>query len=183
MANVDLKKDKDSLKNIITIIVILILVSLNISVFISHHTPKTKKKTIINEYPNVVETVPDDNATAQAMQNNISQMGERDRCQTYIGEFFTWIDNKEYDKAYNVLNSNFKANNFATIEDFQKYCEEKFPQSAVLSYTNIERESPYYILTLTVDDDSNSNFKSYSQRFVVKENGNNNFEISFQLDV
>ena len=108
-------------------------------------------------------------------------MGERNRCQTYIGEFLSWIEEGNYDKAYNVLNSDFRTNYFPSVDEFKQYVLSHFPKNSVLQYDDINRQSPYYIVTVTMDDDLDSSFATLKQRFVVKENGNNDFEISFQV--
>ena len=108
-------------------------------------------------------------------------MGERNRCQTYIGEFLTWTEEENYDKAYNVLNSEFRTNYFPSVDDFKAYVLSHFPKNSSLVYEDITRQAPYYIVTVTMNDDMDSSFTALKQRFVVKENGNNNFEISFQV--
>ena len=178
------KNDKDTIKIVVFSIVVLILISLNLVVFINHNSGnKIVDSDIDNEYTpkNIVREVADDNVVEQSMQNNISQMGERNRCQTYIGEFLTWIEDGNYSKAYNSLNSEFKSNYFPSEEEFKNYVDTHFPKSSVLTYEDINRQSPYYIVTVKMEDDSNSSFATITERFVVKENGNNKFEISFQI--
>ena len=179
------KNDRNSIKNIVFSIVILILIGLNLVVFINHNSEKKKAdaNTTSNEFnpKNIVREVANDNVVEQSMQNNISQMGERNRCQTYIGEFLTWIEKGDYNKAYNTLNSEFRANYFPSVEEFKTYVETHFPKNSALTYEDIDRQAPYYVVTVKMDDDSNSNFATLTERFVVRENGNNEFEISFQV--
>ena len=179
----DTKKENNTIKYIIFSMIILILIGLNLAVFINHHAPKRRVVDESNSFKpqNLEREIASENTIEKSMQNNISQMGERNRCQTYIGEFLTWIEEENYDKAYNVLNSDFKTNYFPSVEDFKGYVLSHFPKNSVLVYEDIIRQSPYYIVTVTMDDDMDSNFTTLKQRFVVKENGNNDFEISFQV--
>ena len=76
------KNDKDTIKTVVFSIVVLILISLNLVVFINHNSGnKIVDSDIDNEYTpkNIVREVADDNVVEQSMQNNISQMGERNR--------------------------------------------------------------------------------------------------------
>ena len=178
------EKDNNTIKYIIFSIIISILIGLNLAVFINQHTDKkvaTNDTSNGFDPKNNVREVADENTVEKSMQNNISQMGERNRCQTYIGEFLSWIEEGNYDKAYNVLNSDFRTNYFPSVDEFKQYVLSHFPKNSVLQYDDINRQSPYYIVTVTMDDDIDSSFATLKQRFVVKENGNNDFEISFQV--
>ena len=181
MANI--KKENNNIKYIIFSMIILILIGLNLAVFINHNAPKKRVVDESNgfEPQNIGREIASENTIEKSMQNNISQMGERNRCQTYIGEFLTWTEEENYDKAYNVLNSEFRTNYFPSVDDFKAYVLSHFTENIVLVYEDIIRQSPYYIVTVTMDDDMDSSFTALKQRFVVKENGNNNFEISFQV--
>ena len=177
------EKDNNTIKYIIFSMIILILIGLNLAVFINHNAPKKRVVDESNGFDlkNNVREVADENTVEKSMQNNISQMGERNRCQTYIGEFLSWIEEGNYDKAYNVLNSDFRTNYFPSVDDFKAYVLSHFPKNSSLVYEDITRQAPYYIVTVTMNDDMDSSFTALKQRFVVKENGNNNFEISFQV--
>lgn len=176
------KEDK-SLINLIYTMVILALLLMNIVTFIKHHPVKYEETQKVENTAatNVVVGIVDDNTIEQSMQNVIGRMGERDRCETYVGEFFIWMEKGDYNRAYNCLNSTFKQTYFPTIDSFKDYATNKYPKSSGLTYTDIERHSPYYVLYVTVDD-LISNTPTFTQRFVLKENGNNDFEISFQMD-
>ena len=108
MANI--KKENNNIKYIIFSMIILILIGLNLAVFINHNAPKKRVVDESNgfEPQNIGREIASENTIEKSMQNNISQMGERNRCQTYIGEFLTWTEEENYDKAYNVLNSEFR---------------------------------------------------------------------------
>ena len=178
------KKDNNTIKYIIFSIIILILIGLNLAVFINQHTDKkasTNDTSNAFDPKNIVREVASENTVEKSMQNNISQMGERNRCQTYIGEFLSWIEEGNYDKAYNVLNSDFRTNYFPSVDEFKEYVLSHFPKNSVLVYDDINRQSPYYIVTVTMDDDIDSSFTTLKQRFDIKENGNNDFDISFQV--
>ena len=112
---------------------------------------------------------------------DLKDKDERTRIQQYCGKFIRYIENKEYDKAYNLLYPDFKNNYFKTVEDFKKYAEEKFPQTLIaVEYNNIERQGQYYILFTTIKTPLNVDY-SMDQKFILIENGFNDFKISFDV--
>ena len=67
------------------------------------------------------------------------------------------------------------------MEDFKKYAEEKFPQTLIaVEYNNIERQGQYYILFTTIKTPLNVDY-SMDQKFILIENGFNDFKISFDV--
>lgn len=134
-------------------------------------------------------TVQENIVTAEEIDENTNQLeiedlkdkDERTRMQQYCGKFIRYIEGKEYDKAYALLYPDFKNNYFPTLEDFQKYAEEKFPSTLIsVEYNNIERQGKYYILFTTVKTPLNSSY-SMDQKFILIENGFNDFQLSFDV--
>ncbi len=127
--------------------------------------------------------------TAEDIEENTNQLeiedlqdkDERTRMQQYCGKFIRYIEEKDYDKAYALLYPDFKNNYFPTEEDFAKYAQEKFPSSLItVEYNNIERQGQYYILFTTVKTPLDSSY-SMDQKFILIENGFNDFQISFDV--
>lgn len=134
-------------------------------------------------------TIQENTLTKEEIEENTNQLeiedlkdkDERTRIQQYCGKFIRYIENKEYDKAYNLLYPDFKNNYFKTVEDFKKYAEEKFPQTLIaVEYNNIERQGQYYILFITIKTPLNVDY-SMDQKFILIENGFNDFKISFDV--
>lgn len=107
---------------------------------------------------------------------------ERRRMQIYFGQYMRLIDTKQYEKAYSKLNPEFKQVNFTDINKFIEYCKKTYPSTSSIEYDTINRNGDMYILTVNITDSFNTNFKTVTQRIVVKEISNNNYEISFQLN-
>lgn len=127
--------------------------------------------------------------TAEEIEENTNQLeiedlkgkDERTRIQQYCGKFIRYIESKDYDKAYALLYPDFKNNYFKTVEDFQKYAEEKFPSTLIaVEYNNIERQGKYYILFTTIKTPLDSSY-SMDQKFILIENGFNDFQLSFDV--
>lgn len=171
------------LKNVIITIVILLLIALNIAVFIKYNT----KENIINENIITVEEEEKQGSTLSqidtAIKSKVLEKGERERIEAYFGSFISEIQREDYEKAYNMLNENFKNNYFNQEADFENYIKSKYPTSNIIvKYNNIERQGEVFIITVTLDDAFDSNFEEIEQRVVIRENSANNFKISFQVE-
>ena len=67
------------------------------------------------------------------------------------------------------------------VKAHKKYAEEKFPQTLIaVEYNNIERQGQYYILFTTIKTPLNVEY-SMDQKFILIENGFNDFKISFDV--
>ena len=111
---------------------------------------------------------------------DLSKKSEQERMQYYCGSFFTLVNNKNYENAYNLLYSDYKENYFPTLANFERYFKENFPSNFALSYTNIERLGDIYVLMVTVKDTVNGSYgHNFDMYVVLKENDLNDYVISF----
>lgn len=114
---------------------------------------------------------------------DLSDKSEQERMQYYCGEFFKLIDNKAYEKAYELLYSEYKENYFPNFNNFKKYIQDYFPDDFGLAYENIERLGDIYVLMVSVKDTVNGSYgKNFDMYVVLKENSLNNYVISFSRD-
>ena len=184
----EIKRRNQKILLIILITIILIWTIINISTIfkLMEMAKKLKDRTTENTTNTTVE---ENKLTKEEIEQNTNELeiadlkdkDERTRIQQYCGEFIRYIENKEYDKAYNLLYPDFKNNYFKTVENFKKYAEEKFPQTLIaVEYNNIERQGQYYILFTTIKTPLNVDY-SMDQKFILIENGFNDFKISFDV--
>lgn len=183
-------KEKNKLIYIILAIVILILIAINLQIFINnqYNVAQTENEVSnnqiqnqnINTNYNTVSSEEDE----QNRTNKISSMTERQRMQTYFGTYISYIENKDYQSAYDLLYDGFKQNYFPTIEDFITYAQNNYPSNIVVEYTNIERQGTLFILTVKIRDALNDSAQTEAQenRVVVMENGINDFKLSFEVE-
>ncbi len=110
-------------------------------------------------------------------------MTERDRIDYYFSIFLKYIENGKYEKAYDLLYSEFKNNYFPSLTEFEDYVKKYFPISSGVIYDNIERLGNIYILWVNVEDllDESSNNK-FSMNVCIEEYGFNDYKISFSAD-
>lgn len=140
----------------------------------------SEKNTNNNTENNVIQE------TEEEQQNEIKNMSESNRMKRYVGIFFENIENQDYEKAYKVLNYDFKTTYFPTIEEFEKYAKIHFnPSTMGVTYDNIERlgnnkTGNMYVLWLTISNIFNKQ-ESNETNFVIIENDYNDYEMSFSV--
>lgn len=173
----------EKIKRLCLLILVLILMAINIYIYLINNKTSNQKsnQNNVSTNQNVNSTVASNEEVTNALESKIADMGERTRMQTYYGQFINLVETGKYDEAYEKLNKKFKTNYFPSVDKFKEYVVSKYPKNIRLVYTNIDRQGEYYILTVTVYDSFDENYQSFQQTVVVKENGNNDYEISFQV--
>ena len=165
--------------NLLLIIIVLIMIAVNILIYINNHKEETNNNT--NQINFIQENIVTNKETIQNTVNNkLENMPERNRIQTYFGTFMTYIENKNFENAYKLLNENFKNNYFSTIDAFEKYFE-NYPKNIAIKYTNIERQGEIFVLTVEINDMFDNETEPITKRIVIRENGLNDFKISFEV--
>ena len=151
-------------------------------VYVNEHSNKNE----VNE-ENVINTIVEHNIATEeetdaSRKEMLSNYTEATRIKAYIGQYISAIDYKDYDAAYNLLYDNFKNTYFKTLEDFENYAKEKYPDEIMVEYTNMEREGTMYITTVKITDTLNKDFQPFEQNIVVLENDLDDFVLSFNVE-
>ncbi len=164
-------------KTILTIMVICIILVIIITLIIL--SIKKDNKPEPNVTPsNRIETAEEKNTREI---EELKGMGETSRMQFYVSKYISYLEEGDYESAYNLLYDEFKQNYFKTQEEFTTYVKNKYSDIITLDYEKTERLGPYYVVTLNFKDLINDT-KNYTQLFVLKENGFNDFVLSFQAE-
>ena len=109
--------------------------------------------------------------------------------------FFEDIENEDYQKAYDVLNEDFRNTYFPNIEEFTTYVQKYFSSSNLgITYDNIERlgnnktGNMYVVwiyirnlLDLYKTDEQRETEETNYINFVILEHDYNNYEMSFSV--
>ena len=112
----------------------------------------------------------------------LENMNERSRMEYYLSIFINYIENYDYESAYNLLYDEFKQNYFPTLNDFEKYAKETFPQMMNIEHYNIERNGDVYVLWIYISDIINGGPNDKKEmNVVIKENDFNDFVMSFSV--
>lgn len=167
------------LKDIILILIVLVMILINICLFINILKTNTiniskSESKIKNENSEENDVTEDEVAL-----DKLKKSGERDRMEIYFAKFISYIEEKEYQSAYNILHPEFRDTYFKTLDEFKKYVDKTYPELVAFSYNDIERQGYIYVLILDILDLKNNTKKS--QRVVIQENNFNDFVISFQV--
>ena len=90
------------------------------------------------------------------------------------------MENKDYSNAYNMLNDEYKKSYFQTQRDFEQYIETSYPKGTLaVTYNDYDRKGDLFILDVTIYSVTDTNANKLNQTVVIRENGLNNFKISF----
>ncbi len=99
-----------------------------------------------------------------------------------IQKFIEAINNSDYKYAYSKLDETYKANNFKTLADFEKYIKENFFEQNQATAKNAEKQGDIYSYTITITDASEKNNKSITKTFVMQLKEGTNFVMSFSVN-
>lgn len=169
------KKKKSNYRILILVIVLIIIIICAIIL-----NKKNNKTTSTTKNETQVESIAD--AEDQAIIAKLQKLEERDRMEYYFGIFLDYIESGKYEKAYELLYSEFKENYFPTLEEFTEYVKATFPDMADISHENIERNGDVYVLWITITDSINGKPGEATQmNIVIRENDYNDFELSFSV--
>ncbi len=171
--------DKDQ-KKWMFILIILILILLNVAMLINEINliNSEDKNKISNEV-----TTGENNEVKTDLEKHIEEQEENIRVQYYVAKFLELIEDKDYQKAYDLLNEDFKKNNFDTIEKFQEFCKIYPEKDGICKYDDFDRiGSSLYVITVTINQLDTETYKPIKQNFVIRENNYNDFRVSLQMD-
>lgn len=161
-------KKKRKILVLIVIFVIILLILINIA--------QRKNANNITVSDSTDQTI---DSSVQELEE-LKQMNEKQRIKFYFSKYIENLENGNFEVAYNMLYEEFKNNYFSTLEKYEEYIKEKYPEIITVSYVNFQREGIYYILTMEIQDLINDT--SFEQIFVVREYDYNNFVLSFQAE-
>ena len=120
--------------------------------------------------------------TDEEIVKYLATLGERDRMQYYCTQYFKYIQNSNYSKAYEFLYEEFKQNYFPAFEDFEEYVKNYYPSFYGIEFDDITRQGNLYVLRVKIVKLDGENGETEEvQRFVIRENYYNDFVMSFQV--
>lgn len=94
-----------------------------------------------------------------------------------IQRCFTAINDKDYKYVYNKLDNTFKANNFKTLADFEKYINTNFFEKNKISASNARKQNGVYLYDIKIS--SSDGTSSITKTFVMQLKENTDFVMSF----
>lgn len=183
-----MKKKRQKKSETLTLALLLVLVLvITITIIITSLDKIIKNDEKISEEQIQIEIQKQQKETFKETEKTVvisklEEMGERDRIEYYFSQFITEIENKNYQKAYDMLYDDFKINYFPSIDDFEEYAKKTFPRMIAVEHTNFDRSGNVYILFIKMSDSLSGNKTDAKEmKFVVREDGINEFVMSFSV--
>lgn len=182
--NFDFEKNK---KLIIIILAVLFIVFVLIRIVVTALNKDNNKNNTNNETNTSITSEATNTAKNQERLKKLKKVSEAERIRIYLGEYFKFLENKDYESAYQLLYADFKQSYFPTLEKYKEYIEKcKYSRLLGIDYNDINAMGHYYIVTLNIKNiaagESNSgNMIKEDTKFVVKEDDYDEFYLSFQL--
>lgn len=180
------KKNQKKPDMAIVMIAVVIVVFILIIIAISNVLEGSKKVRYEGKLPSDIKVDSGDHLKKNeqiAEDERLKSMTERARIEYYVTKFINLIEEKNYNEAYALLNADFKKNYFSSKTRFEEYVEKNFSIMMDVDYTNFERAGDVYVSWVTITDAINGGPNSGKEiNFVVKENGYNDFELSFSAE-
>lgn len=169
-------KRKINLKKVIIVLIIILLLIVMVT------STLIKKLTKNEENNDKVDTRTEQQKEDDKI-NKLKNSTESERIKTYLGTYFKYIEKGKLSDAYELLYPEFKNNYFKTLEDFEKYINNKnYPELMAIDYKTISTQGKYYLVTVDITDMINpNNEKIYSEDLTILENDYNVFYISFKI--
>lgn len=98
-----------------------------------------------------------------------------------IQKCFDAINDKDYKYVYNKLDDTFKANNFATLAEFEKYMQENTFDSNKIASSNGKLQGDIYMYNITIKDKTEKDTNTITKTFVMQLKEGTDFVMSFSV--
>lgn len=138
------------------------------------------KSTGVMNYTVILDTY---TVSVNSYDKEYNEADEAKKAQLSLNRFFEALNNKDYEKAYNYLNSTYRENNFKTVDEFKNYIEANWFEFNNFTYTNVATNGDYYNLTGDISDyiiEGSYDAKRVSKTFIISLGSNiRDFQISF----
>ena len=140
------------------------------------------KTYIIKEYKYTDYTIEiqEDNKENEEYLNKYLALSPTEKVEENIKRVYQLIDDKEYESVYNLLDSQFKSSNFATLEQFENYAKETFFEYNVLGKITIQEQGQNYVIIVPYKDGYSSVAEKREKNFVMRLQENTDFILSFE---
>lgn len=140
------------------------------------------KTYIIKEYKYTDYTIEiqEDNKENEEYLNKYLALSLTEKVEENIKRVYQLIDDKEYESVYNLLDSQFKSSNFATLEQFENYAKETFFEYNVLGKITIQEQGQNYVINVPYKDGYSSVAEKREKNFVMRLQENTDFILSFE---
>ena len=111
------------------------------------------------------------------------KLSDANKVSVNIEKFIKMLNLKDYESAYKLLDSNFKKNNYPSIEAFKKYVEKNlYGYSKITTVTNSNKTGNYYITSLDLEDGESENIRKKQITIIMQLLEGTDFVMSFSMN-
>lgn len=138
---------------------------------------------IFNETSTLNYTVQLDNYTIETedFKTKYETASNETKISTNIDKLMQMINTKDYQTAYNLLDTTYKNNNFPTLNDYINYINNNFFNFNYYAITNISEQGPYYVVTVLCKENAAASAESRTKQIIIALGEGTNFTMSFAL--
>ncbi|MBF0990287.1 MAG: hypothetical protein HXK70_06040 [Clostridiales bacterium] len=99
----------------------------------------------------------------------------------YLGDIVRKLNEKKYSELYKRLATGYKEKYFKTLEEFEKYFKEYYPESFSIKHVNFEAIGDYYVVESDIisNNSKEENKNKKGLYFVFREYDFNDYVFSF----
>lgn len=156
------KRNKSKIVIILLIWFVIIVINLILKNYKGPQTPKTSYK------PHTA-----------IMDNSEVPKKDQEPIEKLISDYIGCCNNKEYEKAYNMLSYECRTNLYSNIDDFKKYVDNVFDTKKIYTIQNYSNVDNKYIYEVNIFEDilatgltGKEDLSIYSEKFVITKTNN-----------
>ena len=136
------------------------------------------QESVVMDYSVILDTYTIDLPEFIEEYNNST---EEEKVLLNLQKVFEAINQQDYAYVYEKLDETFKANNFATLEEFTNYVQENFFSQNSVSAANPESQGNIYLYEITISDATGENTNTITKTFVMQLQEGTDFVMSFSV--
>lgn len=114
---------------------------------------------------------------------NYNKLSDNNKIQSNVYIFLQMINTKDIKHAYELLDDNFKADNFPSLEEFEEYVENNFFYYNLKAGTpTIKQEGNYYIYETMIKEYASNAAQAKKLTIIMQLKEGTDFVMSFSLE-
>lgn len=117
----------------------------------------------------------------EKLVERLKAKSEYARMKIYLGDIVRKLNEKKYSELYKRLAPSYKEKYFKTLEEFEKYFKEYYPESFSIKHVNFEAIGDYYVVESDIisNNSKEENKNKKGLYFVFREYDFNDYVFSF----
>lgn len=144
-------------------------------------TEKDNRYTIIEDSPMEFTMILDDySIVTESFKNKYKKSTDTKKIATNVDKVMKMINTYDYVGLYNLLDYDYKNNNFANIDILINYINDNFYNSNIYEIKNIKTQNNSYISEIKVYKNNEQDSEYSNKKIIIKLGEDTNFTILFE---